>query len=222
MKTLKRTFWPAIAAVVLMGLSLNFTACSNNSPLSVTEETFFAKQNMQVIDLGDAVASLNKGKLNVSQLVTPEEGGRLVLFHGDAFKEYTNEEEAQIAEEDSLDILSFGKKSGFFLSLNILPNSIKEPTKISLSMDKKSFDMQFGPHGTQFQTPALFNLIAVGLKLEKVNTETLDLYYDNPQTGQWERMETAIVRVSKERGALLIRNAQIPHFSRYAVAWSSR
>ncbi|MCH7755890.1 hypothetical protein IH970_12310 [candidate division KSB1 bacterium] len=88
-------------------------------------------------------------------------------------------------------------------------------------MDKKRFDMEFGPDGTVFANPALLNIIAVNLNLKKVNLETLGIYYDNPETGQWQKIDSENVVVDKEHGFLRIRNAQIPHFSRYAAAWSN-
>ncbi len=54
-----------------------------------------------------------------------------------------------------------------------------------------------------------------------VNLETLAIYYYNPQTGQWEKIDSENVVVDKEHGFLRIRNAQITHFSRYACAWSN-
>ncbi len=86
-------------------------------------------------------------------------------------------------------------------------------------MDKKSFDMEFGPGGTVFANPALLNIIAVNLNFKKINPETLAIYYDNPDTGQWEKINSENVVVDEEHGYLRIRNAQIPHFSRYAVAF---
>ena len=81
--------------------------------------------------------------------------------------------------------------------------------------------MEFGPPGTVFANPALLNIIAVNLNLKKVNLQTLGIYYDNPETGQWQKIASENVVVDKEHGFLRIRNAQIPHFSRYACAWSN-
>ena len=58
------------------------------------------------------------------------------------------------------------------------------------------------------------------LNLKKVNPATLAIYYDNTETGQWEKMEAEQVIVNEKYGFLRIVDGQIPHFSRYAVAWS--
>ncbi|MCH8954836.1 hypothetical protein IIA28_05880 [candidate division KSB1 bacterium] len=225
MKAIKKLSKLAVAGVLMTAFALNFNACTDQSPLSSTDESPFARDNVQLIDLGDAFASLSKGELKVSAVVTPEDGGQLVLIKGKAFKEqqkdFKESGEIEIVDEDSLDIVGFGKKAGFIISLTVLPHSVKDTTELSLRMDKKSFDMEFGPPGTVFANPALLNIIAVNLKLKKVNLETLGIYYDNPETGQWQKIASENVVVDKEHGFLRIRNTQITHFSRYACAWSN-
>ncbi len=225
MNAVKKLSKLAVAGVLMTAFALNFNACSDQSPLSSTDESPFARDNVQLIDLGDAFASLSKGELKVSAVVTPEDGGQLVLIKGKAFKEqqkdFKKSGEIEIVDEDSLDIVGFGKKAGFIVSLTVLPHSVKDTTELSLRMDKKSFDMEFGPPGTVFAKPALLNIIAVNLNLKKVNLETLAIYYDNPETGQWQKIDSENVVVDKEHGFLRIRNAQITHFSRYACAWSN-
>ena len=157
----------------MTAFALNFNACTEQSPLSSTDENPFARDNVQLIDLGDAFASLSKGEFKVSAVVTPEDGGQLVLIKGKAFKEqqkdFKKSGEIEIIDEDSLNIVGFGKKAGFIINLTVLPHSVKDTTELSLIMDKKSFDMEFGPPGTVFANPALLNIIAVNLKLKKVN-----------------------------------------------------
>ncbi len=216
---------PLTAAALMIGLALNFNACTEQSPLSSTDENPFAQDNVQLIDLGDVFASLSKGELKVSAVVTPEDGGQLVLIKGKAFKDqekdFKKSGEIEIIDDEDLNVVGFGKKAGFIVSLTVLPHSVKDTTELSLIMDKKSFDMEFGPPGTVFANPALLNIIAVNLNLKKVNLETLAIYYYNPQTGQWQKIDSENVVVDKEQGFLHIRNAQIPHFSRYACAWSN-
>ena len=225
MKAAKKLSKLAVAGVLMTAFALNFNACTDQSPLSSTGENPFARDNVQLIDLGDAFASLSKGELKVSAVVTPEDGGQLVLIKGKAFKEqqkdFKKSGEIEIVDDDSLDIVGFGKKAGFIVSLTVLPHSVKDTTELSLIMDKKSFDMEFGPPGTVFANPVLLNIIAVNLNLKKVNLETLGIYFDNPETGQWQKIDSENVVVDKENGFLRIRNTQVPHFSRYAAAWSN-
>jgi len=225
MKAIKKLSKLAVAGVLMTAFALNFNACTEQSPLSSTDENPFARDNVQLIDLGDAFISLNKGEFKVSAVVTPEDGGQLVLIKGKAFKDqqkdFKESGEIEIVDDDSLDIVGFGKKAGFVITLTVLPHSVKDTTELSLIMDKKSFDMEFGPPWTVFANPALLNIIAVNLNLKKVNLETLGIYFDNPETGQWQKINSENVVVDKEHGFLRILNAQIPHFSRYACAWSN-
>jgi len=222
-KTIKKLYKLAATGALLTAFALNFNACSEQSPMSSTDESPFAQDNVQIIDLGDAFTSLDKGE--VKAVVTPEDGGQLVLIKGEAFEDeqedFEEEGELEIFEEDDLDILEYDEESGFIVSLQVLPNSVQDTTELSLRMDKRSFNMEFGPPGTVFANPALLNIIAVNLNLKKVNLETLAIYYHNPETGQWEKNDSGDVIVDKEHGFLRVRNAQIPHFSRYAVAWSN-
>ncbi len=225
MKAIKKLCKLAVTGILMTAFALNFNACSEQSPVSSTDESPFAQDNVQIIDLGDAFASLDKGELKVSAVVTPEDGGQLVLIKGKAFEEeqedFEEEGELEIFEEDDLDILDYDEDSGFIVSLQVLPNSVQDTTELSLRMNKKSFDMEFGPPGTVFANPALLNIIAVNLNLEEVNLETLAIYYHNSETGQWEKIDSENVILDTEHGFLRIRDAQIPHFSRYAVAWSN-
>ena len=225
MKAIKKFGRSLIIGIAMAGLAVNFNACTEQSPLSSTDENPFAQDNVQLIDLGDVFASLSKGELKISAVVTPEDGGQLVLIKGKAFKEqekdFKESGEIELVDDDSLDIVGFGKKSGFVVSLTVLPHSVKETTELSLIMDKKSFDMEFGPPGTVFANPALLNIVGVNLKLKNVNIETLGIYYNNPKTGQWQKIDSGNVVVDKKHGFLRIQNAQIPHFSRYAAAWSN-
>ncbi len=223
MKAIKKLSKLAVAGVLMTAFALNFNACSEQSPMSSTDESPFAQDNVQIIDLGDAFTSLDKGE--VKAVVTPEDGGQLVLIKGEAFEDeqedFEEEGELEIFEEDDLDILEYDEESGFIVSLTVLPHSVQDTTELSLIMDKKSFDMEFGPAGTVFSKPALLNIIAVNLNLKKVNLETLAIYYHNTETGQWQKIDSGDVILDTEHGFLRIRDAQIPHFSRYAVAWSN-
>jgi len=194
MKTIKKLSKLAVTGILMTAFALSFNACSKRSPLSSTDERPFSRDNVQVIDLGDAFISLNKGEFKVSAVVTPEDGGQLVLIKGKAFKDqkkdFKEDGEIEIIDDDSLDIVGFGEKSGFVVTITVLPNSVQDTTELSLSMDKKRFDMEFGPPGTVFSNPALLNIIAVNLNLKKVNLETLGIYFGNPETGQWQKINS--------------------------------
>ncbi len=82
-------------------------------------------------------------------------------------------------------------------------------------------DVTFQPHGIVFSQPALLNIEVKDADLSSVDENTIGLYYVNQETGQWESMQTYDITVKKDEGYLKIIDAEIPHFSRYAVAWSN-
>ena len=205
------------ALIVAAALTFNFFGCNGDSPVTPEVETISKQKGMHFIKLGDALTSLNKGFLTVSAWVTEKDGGKLEILHGTAFAEG----QADTTIEGDYTKVGYGTVSNIKVELDVMPCCIKEDVELSMTLDDQCVDMEFGPHGTTFLMPVLLNITAVGLDLSEANEETLDLYYDNPDTGQWEKVERENVIVTKSTGTLQIVNARIPHFSRYAVAWSN-
>jgi hypothetical protein len=59
---------------------------------------------------------------------------------------------------------------------------------VSLTLDDEDFmgdlDIEFGPLGLTFSSPALLSIKADGLDLSNVNTQNLKLYYVNADSGE--------------------------------------
>ena len=110
------------------------------------------------------------------------------------------------------------------LSLKILSGTISRDAQVSISLDDTQFlvnlDVVFSPHGVTFSQPAILNIEAEGLDLGGINPDVLDIYYDNQEKGQWEPMPRDQIKVDVNGGKIVVKNARLPHFSRYAVAWS--
>jgi len=102
--------------------------------------------------------------------------------------------------------------------LTVLPGTISEDAMLSMSIDDSVFAITFGPHGIIFSEPALLDIHAYGLDLSNVDPNTIDIYYDNTDTGTWERMERDTIIVNVAEGNVFVKNARIPHFSRYALS----
>ena len=54
-----------------------------------------------------------------------------------------------------------------------------------------------------------------------MNIDKIGCYYDNPEVSEWETMRTYDVIVKEKEGYIKVLDAKIPHFSRYAVAWTN-
>jgi len=114
--------------------------------------------------------------------------------------------------------LDYDGDNGPECKLTILPGAIDEDRMLSMSIDDSIFAITFGPHGIIFSEPALLDIHATGLDLSNVDPNTIDIYYDNTDTGTWERMERDTVIVNVMEGDVIVKNARIPHFSRYALS----
>jgi hypothetical protein len=89
------------------------------------------------------------------------------------------------------------------VSLKIFAGTIDADKKLTMSLDDQYLDLLFGPHGVVFSEPALLNIEAA-----------VDL-----SIGRWEKMSSTHVVVDKDAGYIKIIDAQIPHFSRYAIGY---
>jgi hypothetical protein len=149
------------------------------------------------------VRSLKK-MVEVSQWVTREDGGELVLVY-----EGEDNNNGQVEVK---------------LTLTVLPETISEDAELRLSVDDQELianvDITFGPHGITFSKPALLFIEAKRLDLSNVDPDRIDFYYYSPDTGQWEKMERGELEVKPSEGYIEVKDAEIPHFSRYAMAHS--
>ncbi len=111
---------------------------------------------------------------------------------------------------------------GVSASLRVLAGAVTEDAELTMTMDDEvvlaNLEVVFGPHGTQFDPPAILNIEASGLDLFDVDPASINVYYDNPETGQWEVMPSDSVIVHQNEGYVRVIRARLPHFSRYALA----
>ena len=114
---------------------------------------------------------------------------------------------------------------GGMVSLEVIPGAVSEDAELSISLDDEELVgdvyLTFGPHGTIFDPPALLNIEASGLDLSAGDPSTIDIFYDNQNTGEWEPMPREALIVDQNEGYINVINAQLPHFSRYAVAFAN-
>jgi len=195
MKRFKNFFTGLFALVLTTGLVLNFGGCLNDVPVAPE-----AKKEYKILVLGTGNPSLKK-VVPVSQWVTRKDGGELILDYKGLEHNNGNVEVK--------------------MTLKVLAETISRDAVLQMGLDDQKFIMSFGPHGITFSQPALLNIEVKNLDLSGANPETLALYYLDSKKGEWEKMQTAEIIVNQEEGYLKFVDGQIPHFSRYAVAWSN-
>ena len=195
-KLIKKTLGIALAA-----LAITFSGCDQQNNVIAPDSSAQKERPTAVAADGKTIqfigfnenhrSSLNK-VYTVEEYVTKKRGGKLEISTIDAY-----------------------------FSLDIPSKSIDFDKVVSMTYDDQNFlgftDVVFGPHGTQFSKPALLNVSLQNMDLTGINPNKVSLYYVN-DNGQWEKMVVESITVEPVTGTVIVLNAQIPHFSRYAVA----
>jgi hypothetical protein len=123
---------------------------------------------------------------------------------------------------------------GVKIEFKVLPESITEDIEISISTDDEQLAgnifLTFGPDGTTIDPPAVLDVEVSGLDLSNLQGDDdddddddnhyrygINIFYVNPDSDDWEVMESDKITVKKNQGYIKIKGAQLPHFSRYAI-----
>lgn len=191
--------------------SLAFMGCDQTSPLAandLNEPSASPKNELKFITWGDKSQSLNK-IIEKTGWISKSWGGFLMLTSNYSFW-------GSSQTDPNLPKIS--------VTFYVKPGSVSESVEISMSMDDQivggNIDMKFGPSGTVFSPAAYLTISAENVDLAGVNPATLNIFYVNSQTGEWEPIPSDGVTVDLAAGKILVKNARIPHFSRYALAYS--
>ena len=135
----------------------------------------------------------------------------------------------KIKDEYKMNLGQIGVKIKF----KVMPASITEDLEITISTDDEELAgnifLTFGPHGTDFNPPAILDIEVSGLDLSGWGDDDddddddddghhdhgINIFYINE--GDWEVMKSEKIIVKKNEGYLKIKGAELPHFSRYAI-----
>ena len=106
------------------------------------------------------------------------------------------------------------------VSLNVPSGALSEDKKLSMNindlLETKYAVLQFGPHGTEFNTPVLLDFEVNGLDLSSWDSNRIPkLMYYNPDLNMWEEMNSEEIKIDVEQGTLKCINGELPHFSRF-------
>ena len=202
--TMKSITLRKLASLILMTFLIFTIGCSENDPLSpdLSDQSISQQDNgIKILTLND---DLSLGKVTKERKhIKAKRGGKIELEHRGSRRERN-------------------RRLAIWCKLEIPANAMDKDSDISLTIDDHQFsgamDVEFAPHGTIFSTPALLTIYARGLDLKDIDPETVGFYYDNQETGEWEKMEYDKLRINVRRGTIYVKNAQLPHFSRYAIA----
>ena len=201
MKTLQGRFKVftllAVLLVILVGCNQETPVSAlNDNPVPERATAISASgKTIQFLAFADTRAATLSKSTTVQKYISRPNGGYLYLYqnHGGIEAEFR---------------------------LDVLPGAIDFSKTISMTFDDENYegftDIVFGPHGTQFSIPALLDVNVQGLDLTGINPNNVKLYYVN-DNGLWEEMVAASIMVNVNDNNVEIIDAQLPHFSRYAI-----
>jgi len=161
MKRIKNLILSLTAAVFILGFTLNFNACTNQSPVQSFETgaaTTRAPGELKILKSTD----LSLGKLFVSQkLITVKDGG----------------------------IVQVGNMMHGVSSLDFKPGDVSDDVTVTFNWESTGLlegGAQFSPHGIYFNNPVAIKLSYKDADLTGINEATLKIWYFNEATGLWE------------------------------------
>lgn len=203
-----------VISLSLLGLALTFTACSKDSPISVTEPDGMNDppklEDVQTITWSEGVPKIAAFNFAIA-FISQTFGGELVLeVNGGAECAHGDDDDDETEDEPSLT-----------LQFSVLPGSISQSSFVVLSLDDSvlagNIDVQFWPSGRTFDPPALFNITACGLDLEGISPESVNIYLIDEEDNSLIPVETSGIVVIPEDGHIDIIDAKMDHFSRYVI-----
>jgi len=225
MKTLTR-FLTLLSSALLLLVACDQHALapdeSNDKALQIDGMTETGNIKFLRFNTDDTVLSK---PIIVTKLISAENGGELVATYNWGRENgcSVDEKYASFVLEENKDEIPRRAKSKIYVSLLIPPGALDEDTELSLTLNAGTVggevDMVFSPHGTIFNTPAILNIKALRLDLGGLCEEEIDIYYDNQEKGCWDTMESHFVKANLKGGFIIVKNALLPHFSRYAMAY---
>lgn len=206
MKAVKRVLSALATTTLVTVLTINFNACSEQSPIS---------PNQMLDNTVDSLAKKGgKGKGRPGKSNNEENKLNFPISVSKVFRFHNGEDEYRGGDIEFRD----GNKSKFQLEDGALtpPPDIAWGKPVTITMevdynkDKNELIYTFGPHGCKFNPQA-----QVKLDYRTLGVDIPVLYYID-DNGNYIKQTPENIEINKKW--LFIR---VDHFSRYAVAWSN-
>ena len=211
MRLQKRFF---LSITLFLFVLLLLSGCDKNNTTILEPDVAMVqnvdKLNFISLDLGaDALAKRRK-PIIISTTVTPKHGGMLTRFLDGANR--TDERFADM----------WGK-----VTLEFPAWAVDKKVNVSFKLMRGFFmgfvELEYSPHGLVFNRPAILNICGKNLDLSSIDQARVDdikLYYTSQLDGVWREMNCKEIFIDVENGIFRVIDGKLPHFSRYAVAYS--
>jgi hypothetical protein len=187
-----------LATLTVFAMGLLFNGCSTENPVAVSTDQPVAAKNITFVSLVDVGSNSLAKVVSAQKWISKSNGGTLHM-HYTATSGYPRPE--------------------VVVDLKVPAWSIDYSKTISVTFDDAAgAELVFGPHGTQYGTPALLTVECKNFNLSGIDPNSLKFYYVN-ESGQWIEHPVHEIFVDVNAGVLRVVDAQIPHFSRYAIGY---
>lgn len=198
--TMQKQFTSLVFAI-LFGWLLGCNSNPIQAPDQISNQDSPVGQKIQLLEV-PAPAEVNLAKkYSVGGWVSANSGGELEI-----------REQFQTKSEF--------KTATLTATLSIPKNGLNEDRYISMRLDDSKLQIEFSPHGLQFNVPAKLTYTATGLDLSSVPVGAeIKLYYSNKGTGLFEEMRSGSITYDRESGTIVCLDGEIPHFSIYAFGY---
>ena len=201
----KYNFSILILGLLIFMVAAGLNSCSTEAPFSpennqpenaadissVTNDFKYITWNSST---ADGLRSLNK-TISTTQFIQKRRGGKLSI------------ESSRNSDKINTNVMA---------DFTVLPLSIDNSKEISMSLDNEVIEFEFGPSGTTFEPAAKLSFSFSGLDLSNINPAKVNFYYLKPDGGTEVVLNEGIY-VDIVSGTIQVLNAQINHFSRYAL-----
>ena len=215
MKILKR-FLLSLSPFVFASLLL--CACEQNKGMVLEpelaqthEEINQPELNFVSLDAGQNELAKPGEPIIISTIVTRKDGGQL----------------KRIMDGSNRRDEKFENMRGR-VTLDFPPQAVNEKVNVSLKIMRGFFmgfvELEYSPHGLIFNMPAILNIRGHNLDLSGIDPNVVDkieLYYTSQENGVWVKMRCKEIFIDLETGTFRVVDGELPHFSRYALAYSN-
>ena len=187
MKPVKKIVKTLTSAALMTLLTLNFNACTEQSPLQSNDNTTSTKRAPGELKILKSKSPVSLNKLFVqSKLITVAQGGKIEV--GDNMH---------------------GKSR-----LNFKSGDVSQNVWVTFEWESTGLlegGAEFSPHGTTFNNPVEIRLSYKDADLTGINEEDIKIWYFNEEENVWELIASD-VNTEKQRV-----EGYVNHFSRYAI-----
>jgi len=188
-------------ALTVVALGVLFNGCSGDNPVAMSTAQVVNGKTIKFIPLVDSGSNSLAKVTTAQKWISRSSGGTLHLHH----IAYSGSPRPEVVVDLRVPAWAVDYSKNIWVTFDDADN-VGEA------------DLVFGPHGTQFSSPALLTMECKNLNLSGINPNDIKFYYVN-ENGQWVEQPSHEIFVDVNSGLIRVVGAQIPHFSRYAIGY---